>query len=103
MTQERIYETINVDQLTRILQEVHEHHGYPLQGHGIKYVDINFDNRDSSVFTIRFRGVSTGNGKTFTAANRCNAETLAMEDVLLYKEVMDWLIAGRRYPSCWIG
>jgi len=89
----RIYETINGEQLSAILSEVRQYHQWPLNGRRIKYVDMNFDNRTGTVFTIHFRG--TSNVATFTSTNRFNAATNEMEDVRLFDEVWAWLESGR--------
>lgn len=93
---ERIYETITRDQLIAILDEVAEHHDWPMQGRKIKYVDLHYDNRTHSVFTIHFRhGGGNAAKTTFTSTNRYNSETDEMEDVRLFEEVMAWLKSGR--------
>ena len=80
-------------QHSAIMAEVNSFHTWPSCGHGVKYVEARFDNRQGAYYSYEFsRG---GDHVHITSTNRRGPDDELFVEINLYRDVMDWLLQGR--------
>lgn len=83
-------QNVSIGEMEAILVKIKDQHDWPMQGKGIKYVDLCYDQRTMSYFRIRFRGFAD-RPKVFTSVNRLHEGAENPLTTSLFDEIIDWL------------